>query len=65
MGWLKDWWDDDTPCFRIRYWDTGDDKPKISLDILKQLKDENSELKKQLNIGRVDAIEVENYKLLE
>ena len=65
MGWLKDAWNDDRPCFRIRYWNTDDDKPKVSPDMLRQLKNENQELKKLLKMKKAGAIEVEDYKLLE
>ena len=33
--------------------------------MLKQLKNENNELKKQLSMKRVGAIETEDYELLE
>ena len=63
MGWLKDMWNDDKPCFRIRCIKI-DDTPKIDHDKI-ELIEEVKELKKQLETKKVDAIDVGDYKLLE
>lgn len=64
MGFLKDLWNEDTPCFRIRRIKT-DDTPKIDQRKIMGLLEENKELKKQLETKKVKAIDMEDYELLE
>lgn len=63
MGWLKDAWNDDRPIFRIRRIKI-DDTPKADQEKMKLI-EENKELKKQLKMKKIKAIDVEDYKLLE
>lgn len=70
MGWLKDYFWDDKPCLWIRKTVIDDDNPNQGTIRLMQndqeakLIAENKELRKQLKMKKINAIDVD-YKLLE
>ena len=68
MGFLKDYFWDDKPCLRIRKIVIDDEPRTIKLvqddDKVKKLITANKELKNQLRMKKVNAIDVD-YKLLE
>ena len=62
MGWLADVFRENKPCLAIHM--EWDDKPKQSSNELKLIA-ENIELKKQLEMRRINAIDMNEVKLIK